>query len=160
ASVRLTTPAMSSQPWPPVSAPTAVLNAATAATSQASSAVSSLLAVAPFWTFEADVWGHFGYAPTSLPMFFPTLASYLRMSFVLGTLPVISAAPLSGRAAIGEPAGSQYVRPVFALITGSAMAITPPGVKHGQSAFGLLVVNLVSAAFSQACSSSAGFNLN
>src|SRR5262245_60937721 len=93
-------------------------------------------------------------------MFFPTLSSYLRMSFVLGTLPVISAAPLSGRAAIGEPAGSQYVRPVFALMTGSAMAITPPGVKHGQSAFGLLVVNLVSAAFSQACSSIGGFNLN
>src|SRR5262245_24083844 len=93
-------------------------------------------------------------------MFFPTLSSYLRMSFVLGTLPVISAAPLSGRPAIGVPAGSHNVRLEFALMTGSAMPITPPGVKHGQSAFGLLAANLVSAAFSQPCSSSAGFCLN
>src|SRR5262245_22458928 len=72
---------------------------------------------------------------------------------LLGTVPSICAAPLSGRPLIVAPAGSQYVRPVFALTTGSTMAMMPAGSTHGQSVVIVFAVNAASAVFSQACSS-------
>src|SRR5262245_40359970 len=82
------------------------------------------------------------------------------MSLVCGRLPVICTAPLSGRSAIAPPAESQLTRLPAPLITPSAIAALFAGTTQGQSVVIVLVVYLVMAAFSQACSSIGGFNLN
>src|SRR5262245_60129999 len=61
---------------------------------------------------------------------------------------------------MAPPAGSQATRLPAPLMTLSAIPALPAGLMHGQSVTTVLVVYLVMAAFSHACSSSGGFSLN